>query len=217
MNWSYTRSWCQCLTLIYRLWGGATYRIFLSLGARWVGRHIAMLTMYTTQPSRTWQVDHEQSPEYSFLNEGTSFLLFGYNLSKGLKNLPKLQKWVRRTWRHRWVWPCANSSKSSTKTSTYTRSRELVGRRRRSWDKGPRVGYNVVDKVLTSADALLSSLCDRKGHMYKGPYWDSLDLSDEVLINCELTNFMSILFYCCNVFNVLWISYVEIYSWDLSG
>ena len=47
-------------------------------------------------------------------------------------------------------------------------------------------------------------------------YWDSLDLADKVLINCELTNLMSILFYCCNVFNVLWISSVELYSLGLS-
>ena len=47
-------------------------------------------------------------------------------------------------------------------------------------------------------------------------YWDSLDLADEVLINCELRNFIMILFYCCNVFNVLWISSVELYSRGLS-
>ena len=35
------------------------------------------------------------------------------------------------------------------------------------------------------------------------PFGDSLDLPDEVLINCELTYFISILFYCSNVYNVL--------------
>ena len=74
--------------------------------------------------------------------------------------------------------------------------------------------FTLVPSTLILVLYLPLSVC-----LFVGPateYWDSLDLADEVLINCELTNFMSILFYCFNGFIVVWISSVELYSWGLS-